>query len=148
MALWGRTSADADKPKWLTDAQKADTELTEAGWVFTQPNGTKELLVALGDADTTVPDTAPVNTVLPAITGTPTVGQTLTVSNGTWTGSPTPTYTRQWKRNGTNIASATGTTYVLVVADEDATITCTVTATNSAGNANVTSAGVGPVVAA
>lgn len=91
------------------------------------------------------PDVAPANTVLPAITGTTVTGQTLTVSNGTWTGKPAPTFARQWKRNGTNIASATGTTYVLVAADEGATITATVTATNSVGNASATSAGVGPV---
>ena len=94
MALWGKTSADADKPKWLTSAQKANTELTEAGWVFTQPNGTKELLVALGDADPTPP--GPVNTVLPAITGTARVAQALTVNNGTWTGTA-PSYARVWQ---------------------------------------------------
>ena len=33
-----------------------------------------------------VPATPPVNTVAPSITGTPTVGQVLTVTNGTWIG--------------------------------------------------------------
>ncbi len=76
-----------------------------------------------------------VNTALPAITGTAQVGQTLTVSNGTWTGSPT-SYTRQWKANGTNISGATATTYVPVSGDVGKTITCTVTA-KKAGTADV-----------
>lgn len=84
---------------------------------------------------------APANTVLPNITGTAEVGQVLTVSNGTWTGVPAPTYTRQWKRNGTNISGATGTTYTLQGADAGTTITATVTATNAMGNASATSAG-------
>ena len=91
--------------------------------------------------------TAPANTVLPAITGTTTVGQTLTTSNGTWTGTPTITYAYQWKRGGANISGATASTYVLVSADVGTTITATVTATNSVGNASATSAGVGPIAA-
>ena len=39
---------------------------------------------------------APANTVLPAISGTVRPAQTLTVSNGTWTGLPAPTFTYQW----------------------------------------------------
>lgn len=75
--------------------------------------------------------TAPANTVAPAITGTAQTGQTLTCSAGTWTGTPTITYAYQWKRNGTNIAGATASTYVLQVADEGQSVKCTVTATNS-----------------
>lgn len=87
----------------------------------------------------------PVNTALPAITGTPRVGQVLSGSTGTWTGTPTPTYTRQWLRNGTAISGATGANYTLVSADAGATISLRITATNSAGNATATSAAVGPV---
>ena len=61
--------------------------------------------------------TVPANTVLPAITGTVTVGQTLTASSGTWTGNPTPTYGYQWKRDEVAIGSATANTYLLVGAD-------------------------------
>ena len=74
---------------------------------------------------------APVNTVAPAVTGTATVGQTLSTTNGTWTGAPAPTFTYQWQRVTTNISGATSSTYVLVAADVGNTIRCVVTATNS-----------------
>lgn len=78
---------------------------------------------------------APENTIAPAITGTPTLGQTLTCSAGTWANSPT-SYARQWKRGGVNIAGATGSTYVLQAADIGSTITCLVTASNAGGSAS------------
>lgn len=85
---------------------------------------------------------APVNSVAPAITGTAQEGQTLTCSTGTWSGSPT--YTYQWKRNGSNIGSATNSTYVLVTADVSQSIKCTVTATNFTGSATADSNTVTP----
>jgi hypothetical protein len=39
---------------------------------------------------------APVNTVAPVVTGTTAAGQTLTTTNGTWTGAAPITYTYQW----------------------------------------------------
>jgi len=89
----------------------------------------------------------PINTVAPVISGTVTVGQTLTSTTGTWTGSPTPTYTYQWKRDGSSIGSATASTYVLVIADVAASITCAVTGTNTAGAVAATSNSLGPVIA-
>lgn len=74
---------------------------------------------------------APVNTVAPALSGTAQVGETLTVTNGTWTGTPTPTYSREWLRDGVVIEGETGTTYTLVEDDEGAVIRVRVTATNS-----------------
>lgn len=85
----------------------------------------------------------PVNSVAPAITGTATQGQTLSLSTGTWSNTP-DVYTRIWKRNGVVIAGATGATYVLVLADVGAVITATVVATNlgvsAAANSNATAA--------
>ena len=83
--------------------------------------------------------TAPVNTVAPVISGTAVVGQILSSTTGTWTGTPTITYAYQWKRNGSNIVSATSSTYTLVQADATFAITCAVTATNVAGSAEATS---------
>ena len=89
----------------------------------------------------------PVNTVAPALSGTAQEGQTLTCSTGTWTGTPTITYTYQWKRNGSNIGSATNSTYTLVTADVGQSIKCTVTATNGAGSVNADSNTVTPTSA-
>lgn len=94
---------------------------------------------------------APVNTVAPVVSGTATVGQTLSSTTGTWTGVPTPTFTYQWQRSGSNIGGATSSTYVLVAADYTNTIRCVVTATNSSAavsaNSNSTAAvaGTAPV---
>jgi hypothetical protein len=88
---------------------------------------------------------APVNSVAPALSGTAQEGQTLTCSTGTWSG--TPTYTYQWKRNGSNIGSATNSTYTLVTADVGQSILCTVTATNGAGSVNADSNTVTPTSA-
>lgn len=90
--------------------------------------------------------TIPVNTVAPAITGTAQVGQTLTVTNGTWAGNAA-TYTRQWKRGATNVGAG-GTTYVPVVGDIGSPITCIVTATNSTGAVTATSNATANVIAA
>lgn len=93
------------------------------------------------------PGSAPTNSSPPAISGISAVGETLTLSNGTWANSPT-SYSRQWLRNGTPISGATGATYVLVEADKGTTITGSVTATNASGSSSPSvSSGVGPVEA-
>jgi hypothetical protein len=83
--------------------------------------------------------TAPVNTVAPVISGNLQVGQTLSTTDGTWTGTATIVYTYQWKRGGSDIAGATNSTYVLAVADAGQAITCVVTGTNGIGNSTGTS---------
>lgn len=76
----------------------------------------------------------PVNTVAPAVTGTATVGQTLSCSTGTWDAAPPSiTYTYQWQRGTTNISGATSSTYVIQSADAGNTLRCVVTATNAVG---------------
>jgi hypothetical protein len=82
----------------------------------------------------------PANSTAPSISGTAVTGQTVTCSPGTWTGSPTFTYA--WKRDGATIAG--GQTYVITSADVGHALTCTVTASNSAGQASATSAATTP----
>jgi hypothetical protein len=90
--------------------------------------------------------TAPQNTAQPQITGTATVGSTLTATNGTWSGSTPITYTYAWERCATNgascaaISGATSQTYVAASADAAHTLRVVVTATNAAGSAQATSA--------
>ena len=64
------------------------------------------LHLGLGSGNTFNP-LAPLNTVAPVISGTASVGQTLTVtSDGTWTNTPT-SYTYQWRRAGVAITGET-----------------------------------------
>ena len=84
----------------------------------------------------------PANSALPAISGGLLVGQTLTCSQGSWTGAPT-SYAYQWLRDGVAISGATGSTYLLVTADGGHNLSCSVTAANVNG---ITAASSNPVV--
>ncbi len=93
---------------------------------------------------------APANTVAPAISGTFAEGQQLTVDNGTWTGTDTPThpleFTYQWRRCNTagsscaTIPGQNGMGYRLTADDVGKAIKATVTATNDGGSASASSA--------
>jgi hypothetical protein len=61
---------------------------------------------------------------------------------GAWTGTPVPTYSYKWLRDGTPIAGATASQYVVQAADAGHTLACEVTAKNSLGEKSATSAGV------
>jgi hypothetical protein len=88
----------------------------------------------------------PINTAVPAISGLPQVGQTLTATNGTWTNSPT-SFTYQWNRAGSAISGATASAYVPVSADVGNTLTISVTATNGFGSSTpATSAATSAVI--
>jgi len=87
----------------------------------------------------TPPAPAPVNTVAPVISGGTYIGDILTTTDGTWTGSPTFTY--QWfNENDTeDIVGATDNTYTLGTGLAGIEISCKVTGTNVAGSATGTS---------
>ncbi|QXQ09675.1 hypothetical protein [Paeniglutamicibacter sp. Y32M11] len=74
----------------------------------------------------TVTDAAPLTAVTPTITGTTTVGKTLTAVPGTW-GPTDVKLTYQWSANDTNIDGATQNTLDLTPAHAGKTITVTVT---------------------
>lgn len=84
--------------------------------------------------DTAVVIAIPVNTVAPAITGTAQEGQTLSLSNGTWTGGGSISYVYAWYANDVLIGGATANTYVPLLAHVGAVIHATVDATNAAGS--------------
>lgn len=89
----------------------------------------------------------PASIAAPGIAGSAEVGQTLTCSPGSWSGTPAPSYSYQWLKEGSAIAGATSATYVVQAADEGHSLACKVTATNEAGSASETSASVAvPVV--
>jgi len=89
----------------------------------------------------------PACSVLPAITGTTTEGETLTCSTGTWSKTP-DAYAYQWNRSGSAIAGATASTRLLAAADVGETLTCTVKATNLGVPAVATSAATAVIAAA
>jgi len=96
----------------------------------------------------TITPTSPTNNTLPVVSGTTTVGQTLSSTSGTWNGYPAPTFAYQWVRGAsTNISGATSSAYQLQDADYNTTVKCTVTATNSAGSASATSAATATIAA-
>jgi hypothetical protein len=83
--------------------------------------------------------TLPVNTILPAVSGLAVEGETLTTTNGTWTGTAPITFTYQWSRYTSggvfvsNVAGATNSTLLLTSSEVGYSIGCTVTGTNTIG---------------
>jgi len=79
----------------------------------------------------------PVNTVAPAITGTPEPDEILTCSQGTWTGDAPITYAYQWYRSTVLIPGEIATNYTVLLTDVGEDIGCVVTATNIAAPGGV-----------
>ena len=95
-------------------------------------------------------ETAPRNTGEPSVTGTPVQGETLTTTNGTWTGTAPITFRYRWLRcdttgggiNGVNcatIAGETRKTYILSRADVGRRIRSRVIDANVDGTASANS---------
>lgn len=90
--------------------------------------------------------------IIPSVSGTTTVGQTLTSATGTWP-STSSGHAFQWQRSSdsgttwTNISGATASTYVLVAADAGYLIRSQVSLTTVAGSSSAYSlptAGIAP----
>jgi uncharacterized repeat protein (TIGR01451 family) len=137
-----RSTGTTASPLVITGLTNGTTYLVQIRAVNGQGNGTASNSMS---GTPGAPAAPPVNLVVPVITGVTTVGQVLTSTTGTWTGSPAPTYTYQWRRcdllgaNCSDIPSATAATYTLVGADAGATMRVVVTATNIAGSGTGTS---------
>jgi hypothetical protein len=116
---------------------------TNAGGSATATSAATDRIDALG----------PDNTAPPAISGTARDGETLTASQGEWTGTAPITYAFQWRRcdaDGSgcaDIESAAGATYTLTSDDARHSVRVAVTATNAGGSATATSTPTGVVAA-
>jgi hypothetical protein len=105
-------------------------------------------LVVVGAAGAVVSRSAvaPTNSSLPAISGTASVGSTVTANPGTWSGSTPMTFQYQWLICGAYggschaIPGATTQTYKFTSADQGNTARVTVIASNADGSNSVTSA--------
>jgi hypothetical protein len=92
------------------------------------------------------------NTSAPTITGTATVGQTLSSSTGTWSGTAPSSYAYAWESSDTGtsgwsaISGATSGSYSPVSTDAGKYLRSTVTATNILGPATSSSSAVGPTL--
>jgi uncharacterized protein YukE len=95
----------------------------------------------------------PGNTKLPSIAGSLVDGQTLTASNGEWSGTTPISYSYQWQECNAkgeackNLSGATGTTLGLVSSLVGNTVRVIVTATNSGGSTEQASAATGVIAA-
>jgi hypothetical protein len=79
---------------------------------------------------------APANVVLPSLVGNGAVGSVVTCNPGAWSGSPSPTFTFNFKLDTVSVQSGASNTYTPLIGDDTKTLTCTVTATNTEGSAN------------
>lgn len=99
-----------------------------------------------GGGGTPAPTPAPSWTVDPSISGTPTVGETLTGNPGTILNGALSAHA--WYLGASAISGANGATYLIDAADEGGMITYRPTATGAGGSTQGLSAAVGPVAAA
>ena len=118
---------------------QVDVTVTTGGGT-SATSGADRFTYLVGDLEQT-----PVNTSPPTISGTPTKGQTLSASEGTWENAPTA-YTYRWLRCDSGggacaaISGAATDEHTLVAADVGSTVRVDVTASNGGGQASAESA--------
>jgi Ig domain of plant-specific actin-binding protein len=112
--------------------------------VVTAANSDGHTSATSGATDPVDGANGPTNSVRPSVSGSAIVGHTLTVSNGSW--SPTPSsFSRQWQRCNSdgascvNISGATGQSYGVRADDVGHRLRAFVTAHTSAGQTTVAS---------
>lgn len=94
--------------------------------------------------------TGPVNTSLPVASGTQAVGGTVSCTSGTWTYTTSISYAYQWQSSTdgltswTDIVNASGSSYVIDIAQFGKFLRCVVTATDANGSASADSNLIGP----
>jgi hypothetical protein len=147
---WLRCNANGNGCNPISGATGTTYQLTAADdghrirFRVTATNGEGSTVATTAATAVVTQSAKPANTALPAISGTPQEGSTLTGSNGTWTNSPSK-FDYAWLRcdnKGNSCATVNGAnknTYVIASGDVNTTIRFRVTATNSAGNETATS---------
>ncbi|HKZ14577.1 MAG TPA: DUF3616 domain-containing protein [Solirubrobacterales bacterium] len=141
---WQRDGTQIGGATAATYAAKAGDAGHQVRCVVTASNSVGS--AAANSAAVTI-QSAPAEVAAPAISGNPEVGQKLTCSSGEWSGSPQPTFTFAWLRDGTTIPGAEAAVYEATGADVGHQVACEVTATNAVGSASETSAAVTVVAA-
>ncbi|WP_029015207.1 DUF4347 domain-containing protein, partial [Niveispirillum irakense] len=146
--------------QWYRADDNAGTNLalisgaTNANYTLTTSDAHKYLRVVVTASDgnggtqtatsayTAITNSAPVNSVVPSISGTATVGNALSTTNGTWTDADGDgrSFTYQWYRAddnaGTNLALISGATsanYTLTTSDAHKYLRVVVTASDGKG---------------
>jgi surface antigen len=140
---WTATPSPSFEYRWLRGASQIAAATSEGYEV--QPADEGHALVcevrAANDAGSAALTSTPVqvatlpeNMSPPQVLGSAKVASTLECAHGSWEGSPAPSFSYQWRRNGLAVAMATEATYAIQAADEGRTLSCEVTATNTAGS--------------
>ena len=149
-------------------SETAITGATAASYTLTSPDANKDVrvVVTANDANgsttqtttsafSSIANSVPVNTTIPLVTGTTSVGGALTAGTGSWSNTDSDvTYTYQWYRSddsgGTNeaaISGATSASYTPTLSDAHKNLRVVVTAANSQGRSVQTAASSRTVVA-
>jgi hypothetical protein len=128
-----------DGKNYITQYYENKLSFSEAQEVQVSVGETTSRIDAAMTSSDSIP---PANTKPPMILGTPALGETLLCADGLWTGSPTPSLTDRWLRDGAPIQEATAGSYTVQVADEGHSLSCEVTATSIAGTASAISSAV------
>jgi hypothetical protein len=104
--------------------------------VATNPGGQERVVSSRVSIPGSPPEVAEVEgkADLPTVEGLPEVGERLSCNPGLWRGKPSPTLTYQWLVNGSEIAGATGETYIPEQEQLGAFVSCEVIATNEEGS--------------
>ena len=147
---WERCASDATACGDITSATSKTYVLVTGDVahtvrvVVTAVNADGKTSALAQPTDVVASKNGPTSSVKPTVSGSAVVGDSLTVSNGSWTATPS-SFTRQWQRcasDGTsciNIGGATGQTYGVRSVDAGHRLRALVTAHTSGGQAAVAS---------
>ena len=144
---YGGTASGLD----TTTLANGSHTLTATAYAKTGRPATSKVTVTVANI---VAATAPAASTPPSVSGTAQVGQVLTSSTGSWTGTSPMTYAYHWLRcdssaaNCSAVSGATAQSYSLTSADTGSTLRSQVTATNAAGGTSSESAPTAAVTAA